>query len=91
MNLVKFVSRIRIKMKFYGPKKIIELERKRLYRDLRNIGFNRYRSKWILSEIYSLKGEFLFKPLRTGMTVWLMKKDLLSKEGFESYLEKLVG
>ncbi len=78
-------------MKFYGPKKIIELEKEKLYGDLVGLGCTEYKAGIILSEIYSLKGEFLFKPMRTGVAVLLRKKNKLNKEEFESYLESLVG
>ncbi|HKL23449.1 MAG TPA: hypothetical protein VJ895_01735 [Candidatus Nanoarchaeia archaeon] len=78
-------------MKFYSPCKIIRNEKKQIYKDLRSFDFSEYESRKILLDIYSLKGEFLFKPARLGMMIWLRKKDWVGKEGFESCLENLVG
>jgi hypothetical protein len=78
-------------MKFYSPKKIMEMEKKKIYDDLLDLGYSKYKAGMILSEIYSLRGEFLFKPLRLGINILCRKKDWLSKEEFEIGLENLVG
>jgi hypothetical protein len=78
-------------MKFYPPFKIIENEKKEVYRVLRSFNISEYQSRKTLLEIYSLKGELTLKPSRLGIMIWLREKNWMEKEEFESCLEKLVG
>ncbi len=78
-------------MKIYFLCEIIRKEKRNLYRNLRGLDCSEYKSRKILLETYSLKGELSLKPARLGAMIYLKKKDWLNKEEFETGLESLVG
>jgi hypothetical protein len=78
-------------MKIYSTYELMKNEKREVYRNLRKIGFSEYESRKTLLEVYSLKGELLFKPLRLGMMIWLKRKNWLEKQEFENCLERLVS
>ena len=78
-------------MKIYSPCEMIRKEKQAVYNNLKNLNCSGFEIKKTLSQVYSLKGELLFRPLRLGVMIYLRKKNWLNKEEFETGLECLVG
>ncbi|NCN86253.1 hypothetical protein GW932_00300 [archaeon] len=77
-------------MNFYTPCEIYKKEKEMLYFKLRNLSVSKYTSKRILSNIYSLKGELKFQPLRIGLLIYKMENNKITEEKFKKNLSSFL-